>query len=181
MSLNLPPQILLFALTVNITGVFNKKWTNIPPLPDTKGMKSVPTYLSCGILGLALLAGVGCNSAPDPEVLEPYHAIHKERMAIREEIVEILNTIADEESSDDAIDPTLALKARHKLKIEERTALGPMPNEVKRYLWDNYSEYEKDLRKREDAAKRRAASVPGSANFFQEVPMYTFKMVRKRR
>ena len=52
---------------------------------------------------------------------------------------------------------------------------------VKRYLWDNYSEYEKDLRKREDAAKRRAASVPGSANFFQEVPMYTFKMVRKRR
>ncbi len=144
-------------------------------------MKDYSKYLPCSILALALLALVGCNSGPDPEVLEPYLAIHKERMALREEIIVLLDSIVDEESADDTIAPALENKARHKLKIEERTALGPMPNEVKRYLWDNYSEYEKDLRKREDAAKRRAASVPGSANFFQEVPMYTFKMVRKRR
>ena len=146
--------------------------------PDTKIMKSLPTYLSCGILGLALSALVGCNSAPDPEVLEPYHNIRKERMAIREEIIVILDSIVDEDSADDAIDPVLDLKARHKLKIEERTALGPMPNEVKRYLWDKYSKYEKDLKKREDSAKRRAATVQGTANFFQEVPMFIFKFSR---
>ncbi len=141
-------------------------------------MKSLPTYLFCSILGLALSALVGCNSAPDPEVLEPYHNIRKERMAIREEIIVILDSIVDEDSADDAIDPVLDLKARHKIKIEERTALGPMPNEVKRYLWDNYSEYEKDLKNREDAAARRAATIPGSANFFKEVPFFIFKMTR---
>ncbi len=144
-------------------------------------MKSFPTYLSYGILGLAFLAGSGCNSAPEPEVLEPYLTIHKERMAIREEIIVILDSFVDEGSADEAIDPVLELKARHKSLIEKRTALGPTPNDVKRYIWDNYSEYEKDLRGREDAAKRRASGVPGSANFFQEVPMHIFKMVRKRR
>ena len=140
-------------------------------------MKSLPTYLP-GILGLALLALSGCDSAPAPEVLDPYHNIRKERMAIREEIIVILDSIVDEDSADDAIDPVLDLKARHKLKIEERTALGSMPNEVKRYLWDKYSKYEKDLKNREDAAARRAAAVPGSANFFKEVPFFIFKMTR---
>ena len=150
-------------------------------LPDNKSMKSLPTYLSCGILGLALLAGVGCNSGPDPEVLEPYHNIRKERIALREEMIVILDSIVDEDSADDAIDPALENKARHKLKIEERTALGPMPNEVKRFLWDKYEEYEKDLKKRGDAAARRASTVSGSATFFKEVPMYIFKAIRQRR
>jgi hypothetical protein len=56
-----------------------------------------------------------------------------------------------------------------------------MSNDVKRYLWDKYSKQQADLKKREDSAARRAAAVPGSANFFQEAPFFTFKMVRKRR
>jgi hypothetical protein len=144
-------------------------------------MKGFTTYLAGGILGLGLFTGMGCDSAPDPKVLEPYETILKERMAMREEIIEILDSIVDEDSADSAIDPVLEIRARQKLKRAESEALGPMPNEVKRYLWDNYSKQQADLKKREDSAARRAATVPGSANFFEEAPFYNFKMVRKRR
>ncbi len=144
-------------------------------------MKVYPKYLACGFLGLALLAGAGCDSAPNPMVLEPYETILKERLAMREEIIVILDGIVDEDSANDAIDPVLEIRARQKAKRAEKEALGPTPNDVKRYLWDNYSKQQSDLKKREDSAARRAATVPGSADFFKEAPFFIFKMVRKRR
>ncbi len=100
---------------------------------------------------------------------------------MREEIIVILNSIVDEASADDAIDPVLEIRARQKLKRAEKEALGPTPNDVKKYLWDKYSEQQADLKKREDSAAGRAAAVPGSANFFKEAPFFKFKMIPKRR
>lgn len=144
-------------------------------------MKGYPKYLACSILGLALLAGMGCDSAPDPVVLEPYETILKERMAMREEIIVILDSIVDETSADDAIDPVLDIRARQKSKRQEKEALGPTPNDVKRYLWDKYSKQQSDLKNQEDAAAQRASTIPGSTNFFQEVLFFKFKMIPKRR
>ncbi len=137
--------------------------------------------MACGLLALALVAGTGCNSAPDPEVLEPYETLLKKKLAMREEIVVLLDSIVDEYSADDAIDPVLEVRAHLKSNRLEKEALGPMPNEVKRYLWDNYSKYQADLKKREDSAARRASIVPGSAIFFREAPFFIFTPTHRRR
>ena len=139
-------------------------------------MKSFSAYLSCGFLGLALLAGVGCDSKPSPEVLEPYEALYQERIAQREEIIKILDSIVDEASANRAIRPVLNLKAGMKGYWDKRKTLGdPTPKGVNRYFHKKYGDYEKDLKRRGDAAAKRAATVPGSARFFKEVPFFIFK------
>jgi len=128
---------------------------------------------------LVLFAGVGCSSGPDPEVLAPYETIHKERMALREEIINILDSINSESTANRAIPKVLKIRARQKVLRNEKEALGPTPNDVKKFIWDHYHDYEMDLKNREDAAAQRAASIPGSANFFKKVPFFKFKMMRK--
>jgi len=137
-------------------------------------MNSIQKHLSNGFIGVALLASVGCDSGPDPAILEPYETIQKERIALREEIIEALLTIKDEASADDAIGWVVEIREKQKQKREENDALGPRPKDVNNYLYKKYKDQLKDLKQREDDTARAVSSVAGTANFFREVPFFIF-------
>ncbi len=113
---------------------------------------------------------------PDPKALKPYETIHLERIALKEEMIAALNGIVDEESANRTIPVVLDIRARQKAKRAERNALGPTPYDVGRYIHDKYYRRWNDLIHEQDQAARRAAKVPGSERFFEEVKYFIFEM-----